>query len=156
MNEENQIKNLIEFTAIFLTTHLENQSTDYFREKYDKYIGLPINHNGKTTITYKKWSKTWGENEDVKSMMNYFISLVEIRKNHKGGKKWEDGHSEEAHWLSGISASELLSSFRENIGDPDKIKDERYSFMHAIIARDVYKKWVENNERYLKLLRITE
>ena len=151
MNEANQIKNLLEFTAIFMSgdINLKMESTDYYREKYDKYIGVTIKKSNKKSDIYTKWSKIWGENEDVNSMMNYFIGVADKSKVLPKKPVGKD-----KHWLVSIPPLDLFDTFREHIGDPNEINDKRYSYVHPIVKNKIYNEYIKENIRYFKFLRI--
>lgn len=144
MNNTNQVKNILEFTAIFLSGDLKltMQSTDYYKEKYNKYIGSPMRHHKETTNTYVEWSKIWGEDDDINSMFLYFLNLV---KYHKETRK---------HWLVNINPSELFNTFEKYLCDIDNVNEERYSHVHHVVKSKIYEKWIKENVRYFKFLRI--
>lgn len=152
MNEANQVKNLLEFTAIFLSgdSELKMQSTEYYIEKYYKYIGIPLKITEKKTETYLEWSKIWGEDEQVNSIMNYLLGVTTKLLPTSLMKRL----SRKRHWLVSVPPSDLLDTFREFVGDPNKINDKRYSYVHPIVKKEIYEEYIKEHIRYFKLIRI--
>jgi len=150
MNHPNQLRNLIEFTALFLSGDLvlTKESGDYIKEKYDKYIGFPIKTNAETTNLYTEWRKIWGDSDDINSIFLYLITLYTIYRNKN---KLKDSNK---HWLTYITADELLDTFIKYIGETDNIKKTRYSHIHPLIQKNIIDDYVSKNERLFKLLRI--
>jgi len=145
-NHENQIKNLLEFCTIFLSGDLNitQQSPDYYLEKYERYINIPIKQNSKSSLTYSKWHYIWGENEDIKTIFSFFEELIGLR-NPKSKE----------HWLVDITPAEMMNTFEKHIGNIEDINDIRLNGgMHFILKRDIYEKWVKRNIRHFKFLRI--
>lgn len=144
---QNQVKNILEFTAIFLSGDLEltMQSTDYYKEKYNKYIGSPMKHHKETTNTYVEWSKIWGEDDDINSMFLYFLSLVKCHQDKEITRK---------HWLVNINPSEIFDNFEKYLCEIDEINDERYRFVHPLVKTKIYDEWIEKNKRFFKFLQI--
>lgn len=149
MNHYRQIRNLVEFTSIFLSgdLQLKLQSTDYYREKYDKYIGIPLKYHNKQTDTYKEWSKIWGEHEDINSIMLYLISLTRISIHNVN-------ENESKHWLVSTPISDIINTFNTYIGDINQINDKIYSNVHPIIRKEIISEILNANIRYFKLYRI--
>jgi hypothetical protein len=149
MIQINQIENLIEFTGIFLSGDLnfKLESEDYYKEKFDKYIGTPIKFSDKKSEIYIEWSKIWGKNENINSMMNYFISIIKIYKN----KNYLFSNN---HWLTSISPDELLNMFIKYIGDSTKINNQRYENIHPCVKKNIYDVYINEYLRYFKFLRI--
>lgn len=160
MNQANQIRNLLEFTAIFLSGDLKltKQSTDYYREKYDKYIGFPIKHHAETTNNYLEWSKIWGEDKDINTLFLYFKDIFELFKQKERNGLLidykEEFWTDEVHWMLNIAPDELMSIFKKRIGDPDQIKSTRRSWVHPIVKQKILDRYIEINSRYFKFLRI--
>jgi hypothetical protein len=128
---------------------LRNHSADYILEKWEKYIGvkpkkikLPtVNAINKNKHFYNEeltlWIGLWHrktEYDDVKEIIN-FILLVNSRFFP------EDEHHR--RW----SPTELVSAFRDNVGDPNLINNEPYNHLHALIIRKV-DSWLEDKEIY--------
>lgn len=143
----NQLKNLIEFTTIFLSgdLNLRMESSDYYMEKYNKYIGIPLEKSDITTNTYKEWEKIWGENDNVNNIINYFLSIIKKSKNSNNNK----------HFLINLTISDLLESFREFIGDPNNINLNRYSYIHPVV-KNIFVDFIRKNSRYIKFLNILD
>jgi len=150
-----QIYNLLEFTSIFLSgdLKLKMESTDYYREKYDKYIGISMKKHTETCDKYEDWSELWGKNEDVKTII---LFLVEIMK--YGRIKYEklDKNEQRDFWMTYISPDELLDTCNKYFGDPENINKERYNFVHPLVKEQIYDVWIKKNKRLFKLLRIVE
>lgn len=70
-------KIIVDFTVLLLSLDVVNVSPGYFAEKLDvdKYISKPC------SITYPLWIRIWGENENVKSILNYSDALSDVIKN---------------------------------------------------------------------------
>jgi hypothetical protein len=147
----NQIQNLLEFSAIFLSGDLKitQESPDYFREKYDKYIGiLPFKHH-EATPTYKEWTKIWGEYDEINTILIYFMGVVKcFREKHKDD--WTGGK----HWLTQITPSDLIDTFEKYIGKVDEINTKRYTNVHPLIKQKIYDVYIKENKRFFKFLRI--
>ena len=151
MIKPEQIENLLEFTIIFTSSlNIRHESPDYYREKYDMYIGFQMKHSNKKSDTYKEWSKIWGEDEDVNSIINYFVEIMEIYSEEYRGTD----HEYDKAWIIKIHPEEILKSFAKHIGDIEKINSERRTFMHPNLTTNLYDKWIEKNLRYFKFLRI--
>jgi len=149
MNHPDQLRNLLEFTALFLSGDLKlhYQSTDYIKEKYDKYIGFPIKHNGDTTNLYLEWTKIWGENKDINSIFLYLVNLSKIYRDKKIQKV-------ENHWLLDVTADELLDTFEKYIGSTDNMNLKRYKHIHPLVQEVIIIEYVKKYDRLFKLLRI--
>jgi len=152
MVKSTQIENLLEFTIIFLSgdLNIRHESPDYFREKYDMYIGFQMMHSKKQTDTYKEWTKIWGKSEDINSIINYLVGVIDIYKEDYRGNDIEYNK----HWLIELHPGELVKSFEEHIGNINKINEGRRTFMHPNLKSNIYDKWIERNLRYFKLLRV--
>ena len=146
-----QIYNLLEFTSIFLSgdLKLKLESTDYYREKYDKYIGMSLKKHTETCDKYEEWSDIWGKNEDIKTIFLFFDEIIKYGR-IRYAKSGRD------HWLTHISPDELLDACNKYLGDPEDINTQRYSFVHPIVKQKIYDVWINKNKRLFKLLRIVE
>ena len=153
-----QIYNLLEFTSIFLSggLKLKLESTDYYREKYDKYIGMPIKKHTETCDKYEEWSDIWGKSDDVNTIFLYLNEIINCGVKRKNNFNTDNQTPKPDHWLTYITPDELLYACDKYFGDPEEINKRRYNFVHPIVKEKIYDVWIKKNKRLFKLLRIVE
>ena len=130
------------------------RSTDYYREKYDKYIGIPLKIHNETTDVYKEWSNIWGKNEDINSIMLYFNGIIKVYRKNTYPTYTHD--TRKGHWLTEISPNDLFDTFEKYIGSTNEVNDYRYSYVHPVVKEQIYDTYIKENIRFFKLLKILE
>lgn len=162
---KSQLDNLIDFCFNFHETmgvNMDGCSADYILEKWHKYIGVDpyknetldidvLNEEMKNIRKYKfrsglwqglpcgigredvrrmeallEWSNKWGNYHEIKEIL-YFITIV----NSKGFTP------DEICW----TPSQLIETFSEWIGNPEKINFQSYRHLHSNVEREI-KEWL--------------
>lgn len=145
-----QLDNLIKFAFNFHITmglSLEQHSSDYILEKWNKYIGVkPISldlpsaevvlaNKHQYNIFLIKWLETWhrkNEYDSVKEIINFILILnVHFFPSEEHQKRW--------------NVTNLVSAFSKNVGDPNLINKDPYNHLHALIMKKV-DSWLEDKE----------
>lgn len=166
---KSQLDNLIDFCFNFHETmgvNLDSCSADYLLEKWHKYIGTRpysndslnidiLNEEMKDVRKYRavgttplgldredirrieelvNWSNKWGNYHEVKEIL-YFITII----NSKGFTN--DPDFRDVCWLP----SQLVDTYREWAGDPEKINFQSYRHLHSIVKREISEWLSETN-----------
>ena len=126
---------------------LEKTTPDYYMEKYNKYIGVDVKTNSKKNKIYKQLSNNLKfSDENINTILLYLESIC---------KKYNSYKQSQEFWLINLKPYEIIELFGI-IGDPTKIKNERYRYMNHVLKIGVYDIWKQKNDRYFKLLNILE
>jgi len=154
-----QIDNLIQFCFMFhpSMSNWKEQSPDYIKEKWDKYIGIDLTNTCDDKSYYhntSNWIKTWNlKDEDflkIKGIIRFIISLSEkpilVRHQTQFQGKIEI-------W----TLCEIIENFENQISPVNKITDIRYNSTHELINIEI-RNWlsITQNNRDYNLYRILE
>jgi hypothetical protein len=128
----------------------KEQSPDYIKEKWDKYIGIDFTHTCDDQYYPHNWIKTWNlKDEDflkIKGIIRFIISLSE-----KPILVTPKYHIE--IW----TLCEIIENFENQISPVNKITNIRYNSTHELINIEI-RKWlsITQNNRDYNLYRILE
>jgi hypothetical protein len=159
---KNQLHNLINFCVTFsrnFDSKMEDHSSDYILEKWDKYIGvMPVKNDSLPNKEYiisnsyidyelKKWINRWGKNDEydgVKEIL-HFIMII------NGGTfitKIKHDYNR-LYW----TPSKLVDAIKKVIPNVNDINEYPYNNLHGILKIQV-NEWLEEERRDFNLCQL--
>ena len=150
-----KVKNLLEFTCIFLYSNNLNQSSDYYIEKLSKYIGPSIKINQIRSKRYEDWSRIWGDSDEINSIFLYFEEIIRIYDDYvKESNGLEPCYNLQDFIINKLPPEQLISICEKYLCDFEKVNSVRYSYIHPLVKINMFDKYINKNIRYFKLCRV--
>lgn len=129
-----QLDNLICFSFLFKTINYQEQSPDYIKEKWDRYIGMAIPNTKMHLDNTIKWKNFWNTDDTLLSIIDFLQvngAIAFVRD----------------------TPSDILERFGR-VFDIESITNKPYNGLHDVL-KIALNTWIESNLRDYNLCLLT-